>query len=102
MNLFIKQILYRANDVFILLFVYRIIIFISLPQIKLKKLSKMKKVLAISAFAILGVAALSSCKKDYTCDYGDGETYSYTGLSKSQATAAKSACTLGGGTWSKK
>ena len=61
----------------------------------------MKKVLAISAFAILGVAALSSCKKDYTCTYNGSEA-TYTGLSKSQATAQKSNCVLTGGTWSKK
>ncbi len=27
----------------------------------------MKKVIAVSAFALLGVVALSSCKKEYTC-----------------------------------
>jgi hypothetical protein len=27
----------------------------------------MKKVLVVSAFAVLGVAALSSCVKDWTC-----------------------------------
>lgn len=62
----------------------------------------MKKVLAISAFAILGVAALSSCKKDYTCKYASGGESTYTGLSKAQATSAKSACTLSNGTWEKK
>lgn len=82
--------------------VFRTFIFLYLRQIKLKKQSKMKKVLAISAFAILGVAALSSCKKDYTCDYGGTyEKQTYTGLTKTQASAQESLCTLGGGTWSK-
>ncbi|MFT5780092.1 MAG: hypothetical protein ACI837_003053 [Crocinitomicaceae bacterium] len=27
----------------------------------------MKKVIGIAAFAVLGVVALSSCKKEYTC-----------------------------------
>lgn len=62
----------------------------------------MKKVLALSVFAVLGVAALSSCKKDYTCDYGDGVTQSYTGLSKAEAETAETGCQLAGGTWSKK
>lgn len=61
----------------------------------------MKKVLALSMFAVLGVAALSSCKKDYTCDYGDGDTVSYTGLNKAEAESAESLCQLGGGSWSK-
>lgn len=62
------------------------------------KLNIMKKVFA---FAALSLLVLASCKKDYTCDYGDGDTTTYTGLTKSQATAAESACALGGGTWSK-
>lgn len=69
----------------------------------------MKKVLVASAFAFFGVLALSSCKKDYTCSYSvtsNGTTASssqtYTGLSKSQATAQETACKLNGGTWAKK
>ncbi len=27
----------------------------------------MKKVIGVAAFAVLGMVALSSCKKDYTC-----------------------------------
>lgn len=69
----------------------------------------MKKVLVASAFAVLGVVALSSCKKDYTCTYSvtsNGSTISssqtYTGLSSSQAKAQETACAFDGGTWAKK
>lgn len=69
----------------------------------------MKKVLVASAFAVLGVVALSSCKKDYTCSYSitsNGSTVSsstsYTGLSKSEAKAQETLCTLNSGTWAKK
>ena len=58
----------------------------------------MKKVLALSVFAVLGVAALSSCKKDYSCMYDGEEISKCTGCSKSQKTAFKSSCTLLGGT----
>ena len=32
----------------------------------------MKKVIGVAAFAVLGMVALSSCKKDYTCNCVDG------------------------------
>lgn len=35
----------------------------------------MKKVVGVAAFAVLGIVALSSCKKDYVCKV-DGETWS--------------------------
>ena len=34
----------------------------------------MKKLLATGVFALLGVIALSSCKKDYSCNCYDGNT----------------------------
>lgn len=65
----------------------------------------MKKVLALSMFAVLGVAALSSCKKDYACECED-DFYSYeiTGATKAQAETAELACKAqtGNCTWSKK
>jgi len=65
----------------------------------------MKKVLGVAAFAVLGVVALSSCKKEYQCSYTlNGVTVSqdYTDLDKSSADAQETLCTLGGGTWSTK
>jgi|GEM_PF-877762 len=53
-------------------------------------------------FAAVAVLALASCKKDYTCKYEGYETETYTGLNKTQKDVAKSACELGGGTWSAK
>ena len=65
----------------------------------------MKKVLGVAAIAVLGVVALASCKKDYTCSVTiDGVTASadYPGLSKSEAAATETTCKAGGGTWSAK
>ena len=65
----------------------------------------MKKVLGVAAFAVLGVAALSSCKKDYECTWtSGGASYSqdYPGLDKSAAEAAETNCNNVGGTWSTK
>jgi hypothetical protein len=61
----------------------------------------MKKVLGVAAFAVLGVVALSSCKKDYTCTVS-GVVLEYNDFDKTQADAQKTACTLAGGTWSSK
>lgn len=65
----------------------------------------MKKGLVLSAFAVFGVLALSSCKKDYTCSFtSNGSTVSteYTGLTKAQAEAQETNCKFVGGTWAKK
>jgi len=65
----------------------------------------MKKVLGVAAVAVLGVVALASCKKDYTCSVtvsGMTTSVEYPGLSKSEAESAESACKSGGGTWSAK
>lgn len=65
----------------------------------------MKKVLGLAAFAVLGVVALSSCKKDYTCSVTVGgitASADYLDLDKTQADAAETACEAGGGTWSTK
>ena len=51
----------------------------------------MKKVIAFGAFAVLGVVALSSCKKDYTCTCTvNGGTISatYTKVKKADAEEA--------------
>lgn len=65
----------------------------------------MKKVLGVAAFAVLGMVALSSCKKDYVCKWtAGGAEYSqdYPGLDKSAADAAETNCKNIGGTWSTK
>ena len=62
----------------------------------------MKKLFVYGCVAVLGAASLVSCKKDYTCDHGSAGVITYSKLSKTQATAAKTTCTGTGGTWSKK
>ena len=66
----------------------------------------MKKVLALSALAILATVSLSSCKKDYTCTLstpGMSDTVvSYNQLTSDQASTAKSSCTAASGKWSGK
>ena len=63
----------------------------------------MKKVVLFSAFAVLGVVALSSCKKSYNCVDSSGTVLSECndckGLTK---TAFDSSCSLIGGTVEKK
>ena len=49
----------------------------------------MKKVLLVSAFAVL---ALASCKKDYVCDCGILGSSDYNGLKKSEADDARITC----------
>jgi hypothetical protein len=52
----------------------------------------MKKLLGVAAFAILGVVALSSCKKEFTCTCSGTSsltTYDKTGKGKD----ADAACT---------
>lgn len=59
----------------------------------------MKKVIAVSAFALLGVVALSSCKKSYECVDSDGDVISECndckGLTKE---SFDTSCSLAGGT----
>jgi len=65
----------------------------------------MKKVLGVVAFAVLGVVALSSCKKDYKCSVTSGgitASVDYNDLDKAQADAAETNCKNAGGTWSTK
>lgn len=67
----------------------------------------MKKLLFVAAVAVV---ALSSCKKDYTCEctveflgVSSTSTVDYEGLSKSEADDAEAACTSTGiCTWSEK
>jgi len=54
----------------------------------------MKKIIGVAAFAVLGMIALSSCKKDYTCvcTYPIGSTTSvYKDVKKK---TAEDACTV--------
>jgi hypothetical protein len=62
----------------------------------------MKKVLFIGM--IFGGLALTSCKKDYVCDYGvDGvPNQEFNDLDKDDAETGETACKLVGGTWSTK
>ena len=58
----------------------------------------MKKVIRIAAFAVLGMVALSSCKKDYTCTctatVGEISSSASTTLNATKADA-KEACEAG-------
>ena len=70
-----------------------------------KKNRIMKKVLFVGM--VFGALALTSCKKDYTCTYGSGDTKVVTefkDLKKSEADDAEKACTTGliVGTWASK
>lgn len=52
-----------------------------------------------------GVAALTSCKKDYTCTYdllGTSTVITYEGLNKDEADAAETGCNILGGKFEKK
>lgn len=62
----------------------------------------MKKALCIGI--LFGTFALTSCKKEYTCDYpvGPANSYSSKDFSKSQLDAAKLMCDKAGGNWSSK
>ena len=62
----------------------------------------MKKVVAVSAFALFGVLALSSCKKDYECTYGGTVISECNGCSGSEKSAFETSCSLVGGTVSTK
>lgn len=53
----------------------------------------MKKVLAVSAFAFLGVIALSSCKKEYSCNCSDSN--GNTTVETHKGKDAKDACDSG-------
>jgi len=60
------------------------------------------KRLFILGLLVAGAATFTACKKDYTCTCSAGGVSSsteYTGLSKSQASAQESLCTLAGCTW---
>lgn len=62
----------------------------------------MKKIIAFGAFAVLGVVALSSCKKDYECKY-DGAVISECNDCKGATkTSFDTSCSLLGGTVSEK
>lgn len=63
----------------------------------------MKKLFVYGCVAVLGAAALASCKKDYTCTYNDGTApVTYSKLNKAEAETAETGCKFLGGTWSKK
>ncbi|MGV6861400.1 MAG: hypothetical protein ACWA41_06490 [Putridiphycobacter sp.] len=59
----------------------------------------MKKVLLVSAFAVL---ALASCEKDYSCTvtvFGSEIKSDYNNLNKEEAADQKEACESVGGEW---
>lgn len=63
----------------------------------------MKKLFAFAAVTLMFAA--TSCKKDYTCSVGSGDTtvsVTYTGLTKSEASDLETQCEAGGGTWAAK
>lgn len=62
----------------------------------------MKKVIMLSAFAVLGVTALSSCKKDYKCTYNGATISECTGCNSTEKSAFETSCSLVGGTVSVK
>ncbi len=54
----------------------------------------MKKIIGVAAFAVLGMVALSSCKKDYTCTCTYlGTTSSYV-IKDSKKSTAETACAV--------
>lgn len=62
----------------------------------------MKKVLGVAAIAVLGVVALASCKKDYTCTCTttvSGQTTSASGTVTGKKADAKEACEKGSSTY---
>lgn len=64
----------------------------------------MKKVLVLGV-AIVGLAAMTSCKKDYTCSVtflGTTISSDHKDVSKSDAKDLKESCEKGGGTWAVK
>ena len=62
----------------------------------------MKKVIGVAAFAVLGMLALSSCKKDYVCT-ADGVVISEcTNCGKTTKSAFDTTCSLAGATVSVK
>ena len=61
----------------------------------------MKKLLMTAAFALLGVVALSSCRKDYECVSSSGDVYDTCTNCKSKGVvkaAFDSNCAFVGGT----
>lgn len=62
----------------------------------------MKKVILAGAFAIIGISALTSCKKDYECKVG-GVTYSEcNACGSTEKSAFETSCSLIGGSVSQK
>ena len=59
----------------------------------------MKKIIGVAAFAVLGMVALSSCKKDYTCECTLGTTTASTVYKDIKKKDAESACTSLSTTW---
>ena len=60
----------------------------------------MKKVLFVGM--VFGALALTSCKKEYTCEYtnGDKVTYNDKDHSDAQIKSYKAACAITDGKWS--
>ena len=63
----------------------------------------MKKIVGVAAFAVLGMVALSSCKKDYECKNSSGTVMgTCTKCNKASKTTFESQCSSLGGTVTKK
>jgi len=62
----------------------------------------MKKIIGVAAFAVLGMVALSSCKKDYTCISNGTEVGTCISCNKAAKTSFESQCAILGGTVSEK
>lgn len=59
----------------------------------------MKKLVLFAV--VLGAVSFTSCKKNYTCTYPDGEVVTYEDPSDLLLTSYEAACELGGGKWEK-
>jgi hypothetical protein len=69
----------------------------------------MKKIVTLSAIALVAVGALTSCKKDYKCTYPtdpnsatSGVVLEYNDVPKHGVDGIKAGCEGGGGKWSVK
>lgn len=62
----------------------------------------MKKVILAGAFAIVGISALTSCKKDYECKVGSLVVSECNACGSTEKTAFDTSCSLVGGTVSTK
>ena len=62
----------------------------------------MKKIIGVAAFAVLGMVALSSCKKDYDCIVDGASISECTDCKGLEKDTFDAFCALAGGTVEKK